>query len=177
MTKPTILILIFPTNALKYCLLITFNLFIRIFYQIRPNNISCFLKRHPAITNLMRLFILLGVLLSGSGIFAQPAINSFTPAFGPVGTIVTIDGSGFSTIAGNNIVYFGAVKAVVTNASSTQLKVVAPPGTTYQPITVTTNYLTAYSRQPFLITFNGCGTFLICFVCPCQHCYELPGFC
>jgi hypothetical protein len=107
----------------------------------------------------MRLFILFLVIVSGSRIFAQPYISSFTPTSGPVGTAVTINGSNFSPTATGNIVYFGAVKAVVTNASSTSLKAIVPIGATYQPITVTTSNLTAYAAEPFIITFNGCGTF------------------
>ena len=38
-----------------------------------------------------------------------PIITSFSPSSGAVGTTVTITGSNFSTTAGNNIVYFGAV--------------------------------------------------------------------
>jgi len=39
-------------------------------------------------------------------LFSQPVINFFTPTSGPVGTTVTIKGTGFSTIPANNIVYF-----------------------------------------------------------------------
>ncbi|KAA9035489.1 hypothetical protein FW778_21255 [Ginsengibacter hankyongi] len=56
----------------------------------------------------MRLFFLLLIILQGSRIFAQPSISSFTPVSGPVGTTVTIKGSGFSPTTAGNIVYFGA---------------------------------------------------------------------
>src|SRR5687768_16939267 len=82
--------------------------------------------------------------------FAQtPFITSFSPSSGPVGTVVTITGGNFSATAGDNIVYFGAVKTAVTSATSTSLTVTIPPGTTYQPFTVTTNHLTAWSPRPF----------------------------
>ena len=45
-----------------------------------------------------------------------PTITSFTPTTGPVGTTVTITGTNFNTTAANNIVWFGATKAVVTTA-------------------------------------------------------------
>jgi hypothetical protein len=89
---------------------------------------------------------------------APPVINSFTPAGGYAGTAVTITGTGFNTIAGNNIVYFGAVKAAVTNASATSLTVTVPTGATYQPITVANNNFTAYSTIPFAVTFPDHGT-------------------
>lgn len=89
--------------------------------------------------------------------WGQPVITSFSPASGPVGTTVTITGSNFSTTPANNIVYFGAVKANVTAATSTSLTVAVPVGTTHKPITVTVNGLTGYSTRPFLVTFSGGG--------------------
>jgi RHS repeat-associated protein len=86
-----------------------------------------------------------------------PAITSFTPASGPVGTSVTINGSGFSATPANNIVYFGATKATVTAASTTQLTVTVPVGATHQPISVLTNGLIAYSNLPFTTTYVGWG--------------------
>ncbi len=97
-------------------------------------------------------FIILGVLQS---LAQAPVITSFSPSAGPVGTAITITGGNFSATAGDNIVYFGAVKAAVTSATSTSLTVTIPPGTTYQPFTVTTNHLTAWSPRPFITTFAG----------------------
>lgn len=88
-----------------------------------------------------------------------PAISSFTPASGIVGSSVTINGTGYSTTASENIVWFGAVRATVTSATATQLTVTVPSGTTYQPITVTVNGLTAYSDKPFNVTYTGGGSF------------------
>ncbi len=87
-----------------------------------------------------------------------PTITSFSPTSGPIGTTVTITGTNFSTTAANNIVYFGAVKAVVATASTTSLSVTVPLGATYQPITVTVNGLIAYSSKPFNVTFAGGGS-------------------
>jgi len=74
-----------------------------------------------------------------------------------VGTSVTITGNNFSATAANNIVFFGAVKANIIGATTTQLLVTVPAGATYQPITVTTNNLTAYSHMPFVVTFASGG--------------------
>ena len=89
----------------------------------------------------------------------QPVINSISPSSGPIGTTVTISGSNFSPVAGDNIVYFGAVKATVSNANATSLIVTVPAGATYQPVSVTNNKLTAYSSLPFVVTFPGGGSF------------------
>jgi hypothetical protein len=100
------------------------------------------------------LFSLVIVISTVGTLSAQtPTITSFTPTSGSIGTVVTITGTNFSTTAANNIVWFGAVKATVTTATSTTLSVTVPTGATYQPITVTVNGLTAYSKTPFTVTF------------------------
>jgi hypothetical protein len=63
---------------------------------------------------------------------AASSITSFTPATGAIGSSVTITGTNFNTTAAQNIVFFGATKAVVTAASATSLTVTVPLGATYQ---------------------------------------------
>ena len=92
-------------------------------------------------------------------IFAQPTISSVTPLTGPVGTTVTISGNNFNATPSSNIVYFGAVRAQVTAASSNTLTVTAPPGGSYQPVTVNNGGLTAFSYSPFITTFSDSGQF------------------
>lgn len=89
---------------------------------------------------------------------AVPAITSFTPASGTVGTVVTINGTGFNATAANNTVYFGATKATVVSANpgGTQLTVQVPMGATFEPISVMNNTLTAWSVKPFVVT-SSCG--------------------
>lgn len=86
---------------------------------------------------------------------STPIISSIIPASGPVGTIVQINGTNFSTVSANNIVWFGAVKAAVSAASANVLTVTVPAGATYQPLTVTVNGLVSNSKSPFLVTFPG----------------------
>ena len=90
--------------------------------------------------------------------FAPPVITSFNPASGPVGTTVTITGTGFNSIAVNNTVYFGSVKAVVNASTGTSLSVTVPAGATFQPISVTSNNLVAFSAKPFLVSFANGGS-------------------
>jgi len=104
---------------------------------------------------MKKCFLLLSVTLFSLFAFTQPMISSFSPTSGAVGTSVTITGSNFDPVAANNIVYFGAVKAVVTAATATSLSITIPIGATYQPISVTTGNLTGFSSLPFLVTFSG----------------------
>jgi uncharacterized delta-60 repeat protein/gliding motility-associated-like protein len=82
-------------------------------------------------------------------------ISGFSPASGPVGTTVIIDGGGFSTTPANNVVFFGATQATVTNATATQLTVTVPYGATYKPISLTVGGVVSQSAVPFLVTYPG----------------------
>ena len=90
---------------------------------------------------------------------APPFITSFSPAAGDIGSSVNITGINFSTDPAENIVYFGATRAVVTAASATSLTVTVPVGATYHPISIINQYgLTGWSEQPFLVTIGtGCA--------------------
>ncbi|TDH23526.1 hypothetical protein EXU57_17140 [Segetibacter sp. 3557_3] len=89
--------------------------------------------------------------------WSQPQVTSFSPDRGPIGTPVTITGYNFNPEPARNIVYFGAVRAQVTAATTTSLTVTAPAGATYKPLTVTdqSTGLTGYSKAPFSITFTN----------------------
>lgn len=84
-----------------------------------------------------------------------PTITSFSPTSGPIGTSVTITGTNFDATPSNNIVFFGAIQAVVSLATTTTLDVVVPAGASYAPITVLTNGLITYSAEPFVVTYDG----------------------
>ena len=94
-------------------------------------------------------------LLTATSALAQPAVSSFSPVSGHVGTSVIITGTNFNVVAANNIVFFGAVKGIVTSGNATSLTVTVPAGATYKPISVLNNAtgLTGYSSKPFIITF------------------------
>ncbi len=102
--------------------------------------------------------LLIGLVFSFIKIQAQaPSISSFSPAAGPIGTVLTIAGNNFSITPGNNSVYFGAVKASVTAATSTSLTVSVPLGANFQPVSVAVNNLIGYSKIPFTVTYSGGG--------------------
>ncbi|MBK8726358.1 MAG: tandem-95 repeat protein [Holophagaceae bacterium] len=62
-----------------------------------------------------------------------PAVSSFAPASGPVGTVVTLTGSNFP---GLSAVKFNGVAAAFTVLSPTQVRATVPAGATTGPITV-----------------------------------------
>ena len=71
-------------------------------------------------------------------IFAQ-TITNLSPTSGAIGANVSITGTNFDTTRANNTVWFGALKAKVTAATSSELKVTVPFGATHAPIRVLVN--------------------------------------
>lgn len=80
------------------------------------------------------------------------AITSFTPASGPVGTVVTITGTGFDATASNNTVKFNGTTATVSSATKTQLMVSVPTGATTGKITVEVAGKSATSANDYTVT-------------------------
>jgi|GEM_PF-2263648 len=74
--------------------------------------------------------------LAGSGVVA-PKITSLSPSIGPVGTVVTIAGSGFGASQGTSTVTFNGIPATPTTWSATSIKVSVPTGATTGNVIVT----------------------------------------
>lgn len=110
---------------------------------------------YPSNHNYQTSTYLMGDVLTASQ--PLPAITSFSPSSGPVGSIVTITGTNFDPITVNNTVYFGATKAAVISATATQLVVLVPYCANYVPVSVEVNTMTALSRNPFVVT-NSCSS-------------------
>src|SRR6185312_12736332 len=79
------------------------------------------------------------------------AIIQFTPSSGPVGTTVTIYGTGFSVTPASNTVKFNGTTATVLTASTTVLTATVPSGATTGPISVTVGANTATSAASFTV--------------------------
>jgi YD repeat-containing protein len=87
------------------------------------------------------------------------AIASFFPTSGPIGTQVTINGSGFSPTPSGNALTFGGTAAVPDASTPTTLSVAVPAGAATGPIGVTANGQTAQTSKPFTVTAdNGAPT-------------------
>ncbi|GAB2577549.1 IPT/TIG domain-containing protein [Spirosoma areae] len=99
------------------------------------------------------VILLLGVVLSCKKSDPEPtpfSIESFDPAQGIAGTVVTIKGTGFSSDPTQNVVKFGSsLSAVVTSASTSQLIVTVPTTAQSGKITVETAGRTAPSATDF----------------------------
>ncbi len=71
-----------------------------------------------------------------------PQISSVSPAFGPVGTAVTITGNNFGATQGTSTVKFANVVATPTSWSNTQIVVTVPAGAVKGYVNVTVGGLT-----------------------------------
>ena len=98
--------------------------------------------------------LLLLLLLSISTYAQNPGISSISPATANAGSSVVINGTNFT---GNEIVYFGTARATVTAHTGSTLTVTVPLAGSYDYVSVTnyTSNYSAFSRQPYLITFCG----------------------
>jgi YD repeat-containing protein len=83
------------------------------------------------------------------------SIINVTPGQGPVGTAVTISGTGFSATPNQNAVTFNGTAASVTSAMSTQLQVNVPAAATTGLIAVTAPAGSATSANPFTVTIGS----------------------
>jgi hypothetical protein len=81
-----------------------------------------------------------------------PEITSFSPASGPVGTTVEMNGKNFSTTKADNTVKFNGQVASVQLATTTKLTVTVPNGATDGAISVKVGDKTATSSSAFTVT-------------------------
>jgi len=92
-----------------------------------------------------------GTATSGSAftVIPPPAISGFAPASGPVGTAVSISGTGFT---GATAVTFNGASASFTVTSDTSIQAIVPLGATSGRLTVTTPGGTSTSAGSFTVT-------------------------
>ncbi|AIZ63579.1 hypothetical protein PK28_07535 [Hymenobacter sp. DG25B] len=89
------------------------------------------------------------VSLTVEDVVLPPTITSFTPTAGPVGTVVTIAGTG---LAKTTAVFFNSSNARFTISSDAQLVATVPADATTGVITVAAPSGTATSRSVFTVT-------------------------
>jgi len=82
-------------------------------------------------------------------------INFIEPAFGGIGSTVTISGNNFSSTSIENTVFLSGLEANILNSTENEIIISVPYGAYYGPISVYTNGLYATSSQRFNIIFNA----------------------
>jgi LmbE family N-acetylglucosaminyl deacetylase len=83
---------------------------------------------------------------------SAPTISSFSPISGPVGTSVTIDGSGFT---GTSSVTFNGMSGTFSVGSDSQVTATVPSDATTGPVSITTGGGTATSATSFTVTVTA----------------------
>ena len=90
-------------------------------------------RRVALLSSVAMLVQVLALLVTPSAFAAAPTITGFSPASGPVGTSVTVTGTGFT---GAKRVLFNGRRATFTVVSDTQITTTVPAGATDGPIKV-----------------------------------------
>jgi YD repeat-containing protein len=86
---------------------------------------------------------------------SELTIHEFSPNAGPVGSTVTLTGSGFREVVAENAVAFNGVPAQVVAATRQRLVLVVPDGATTGRISVTVNGVSVTSRDDFTVGQQG----------------------
>jgi RHS repeat-associated protein len=71
------------------------------------------------------------------------SVTALNPTVGPVGSSVTITGTGFSASPGNSTVFFNGIPTTTTGWTDTQITAIVPTGTTTGPVSVDVAGITA----------------------------------
>ena len=98
--------------------------------------------------------IVSGVFSNGTAFtfYSYPAITGFSPASGPVGTTVTITGSGLLDGGNNAVVSFNGTPAAITSDTAGSIQATVPAGATTGPISVLVNGVTIKTSSRFTVT-------------------------
>ena len=70
-------------------------------------------------------------------VIAPPVMTSLSPSSGPVGTVVTVNGTNFGATQGTSTITFKGIAAAPTSWSATRIVVPIPAGTTTGNVVVT----------------------------------------
>ena len=88
-------------------------------------------------------------------IIAQPTIDLIEPAFGGIGSTITISGNNFNSTSIENTVFLSGLEANMLNSTENEIIASIPYGAYYAPISVYTNGFYATSSQRFNVIFDA----------------------
>ena len=74
------------------------------------------------------LVLFFGIFFFAQSVFGQVQITTISPLSSAVGATITIDGTGFNSSAGNNVVLVGKTKASILSATTTRITFSVPAG-------------------------------------------------
>ena len=119
-------------------------------------------RRHRLARSPWVVVLSLGTMLFGASIAAAlpPSVLLFSPTSGPVGTDVTITGSGFDDVSPVTGVTFDGTAAAFTVDSAVQMTATVPAGATTGPIAVTDAEGTSTTVVSFTVTTPPAPTVL-----------------
>ena len=85
-------------------------------------------------------------------VIQQSSINDFTPKSGTMGSQITLSGANFNTVIADNTVKLNELTAVVTSATSSELKFIVPEGATTGKISLNSRGSNIISTDNFNVT-------------------------
>src|ERR1017187_4012488 len=107
---------------------------------------------HPSPKTGLRSFALSAALLFATPLWAlSPQIYSLAPAYGGVGTSVSISGAYFGTARGT-VKFYTTVATTITSWTASSITVQVPTGATTGPVVVTTANLLSSNGVTFTVT-------------------------
>jgi hypothetical protein len=109
------------------------------YYFVTPSNANIYAQRVRGVGRLGNADI-------------PPVVAGMSPAYGTVGTSITLRGSDFSPIASENVVYFGGARANVTASIDSIIQVFTPLAAIHALPAVTFEGLTGYGQKSFIST-------------------------
>lgn len=87
--------------------------------------------------------------------YTQPYIAGFSPASGPVGTVIAVSGNGFTGLSGVKV---GSTAATFQVVGDTQLKITVPSGATSGQLALSNPKYAAWSGSAFTVTSSTSST-------------------
>jgi hypothetical protein len=126
------------------------NTFVKSFEQLSPGQLKIIVPIDAS--GQIAVTTYYGSSTLGAPVFTRilpPTISSFAPASGIPGSAITIYGTGFGVDPAAVKVFFGTIKATVNTVQDNMINVTVPEYGSLCTISVTSNYLTAFSSQNF----------------------------